>query len=251
MYLVPERVLQRVNGAASRGSLAYNCGCPFTPHVPELNKMYKVVLMMALSSTGADLPIPYSGPGSCWGGPGCYGWSNCFAGRACSGSIGFSAFNRGSGGSGGYACQGSTGSYSNVGPVVEKETLSPKTKPAHTSPVEELHAPKEAASARQATIVVSLPPVRQTDLRRPANRAKLGDAPVYNATARSGQKLAISFTGGNGGRRLATNIDRTNRRTAGPGSACPGRFHKKRDRTGSLKGRTLLASILQVIVLAI
>ncbi len=120
--------------------------------------MYKVVLMMALSSTGADLPIPYSGPGSCWGGPGCYGWSNCFAGRACSGSIGFSAFNRGSGGSGGYACQGSTGSYSNVGPVVEKETLSPKTKPAHTSPVEELHAPKEAASARQATIVVSLPP---------------------------------------------------------------------------------------------
>jgi uncharacterized protein (TIGR03000 family) len=83
--------------------------------------MYSAVLMMALGNgaqyQNQQLTYPTNDPKcycSCWGGPGCYGWSNCFGGRVCSGT--YSGFYPGTQREGGGGCHGGWyGSYSSVG----------------------------------------------------------------------------------------------------------------------------------------
>src|SRR6202043_163287 len=107
--------------------------------------MYSVVLLMA-AATGADVPNT-SFPGRCFGGPGPSGWSNCFAGRACSGSGSYSAFNS-STQSQGHNCHGYTGTA---------VTTEAAPKPAPAPAPEKIQPPKEEAVPLEASIVVTLP----------------------------------------------------------------------------------------------
>ncbi len=106
--------------------------------------MYTVVMVMALS-TGADTPGIVV-PGRCFGWPGASGFSNCYAGRACSGSGSYSGFHY-------YAQQeGFHGPWGGGPPITPPLTFI--ATPHVTSP-EKTQPPKEETT--EATIVVSLP----------------------------------------------------------------------------------------------
>ncbi len=106
--------------------------------------MYTVVMVMALS-TGADTP-GIAVPGRCFGWPGASGYSNCYAGRACSGSGSYSGFHY-------YAhAEGFHGPWSEGPPITPPLTFIATP---HVTAPEKIQPPKEETT--EATIVVSLP----------------------------------------------------------------------------------------------
>jgi uncharacterized protein (TIGR03000 family) len=107
--------------------------------------MYTIIMVAALS-TGADTP-GIAVPGRCFGWPGSSGFSNCFAGRACSGSGNYSAFSY-YGQNLGYNCQGTT-------PSTAADPMPGYFAPTPAAAPEKIAPPK--GEALEATITVKLP----------------------------------------------------------------------------------------------